>query len=393
VLGVFNRITFPAFLLIPGLQLLPHFFRKYAAVPEYLPVLVVADVVYTRPLSILSIIGFGSLFTLIAILMDTAFYRPSTSILSALRAPVVTPLNNLRYNSDTANLATHGLHPRYQHFLANLPQLLGPAYVLIILSLFTRSTMPVCLKNRRAISAISATTILSIFPHQEARFLIPCVPLLLSCIRPRKSRLFLTTWIAFNAALGFLMGMYHQGGVVPTQLEIPSIVAANVPKPPTELLPGGAEVSNSATVFWWKTYSPPHWLLGDNSSLPLYIQTRDLMGIPGPEMIQELEKALPECPSDRTPGADQGQKAVFLVAPRSATFLDPYTQASSSSSPAAPAAPSDGQLQLHEVWTYEKHLNLDDLNFGDDGIFPTLRRVIGRRGLTVWAVKRAGCEQ
>jgi phosphatidylinositol glycan class Z len=28
VAGVFNRITFPAFLLIPGLQLLPHFWRK-----------------------------------------------------------------------------------------------------------------------------------------------------------------------------------------------------------------------------------------------------------------------------------------------------------------------------------------------------------------------------
>ena len=28
VLGVFNRITFPAYILVPGFQLLPHFFRK-----------------------------------------------------------------------------------------------------------------------------------------------------------------------------------------------------------------------------------------------------------------------------------------------------------------------------------------------------------------------------
>lgn len=27
--GIFNRITFPAFLLVPGLYLLPHFLRKY----------------------------------------------------------------------------------------------------------------------------------------------------------------------------------------------------------------------------------------------------------------------------------------------------------------------------------------------------------------------------
>jgi phosphatidylinositol glycan class Z len=28
VVGVFNRITFPAFLLLPALSLLPHFQRK-----------------------------------------------------------------------------------------------------------------------------------------------------------------------------------------------------------------------------------------------------------------------------------------------------------------------------------------------------------------------------
>jgi phosphatidylinositol glycan class Z len=28
VVGVFNRITFPAFLLVPALSLLPHFKRK-----------------------------------------------------------------------------------------------------------------------------------------------------------------------------------------------------------------------------------------------------------------------------------------------------------------------------------------------------------------------------
>jgi GPI mannosyltransferase 4 len=28
VFGIFNRITFPAFLVIPGLQLIPHFIRK-----------------------------------------------------------------------------------------------------------------------------------------------------------------------------------------------------------------------------------------------------------------------------------------------------------------------------------------------------------------------------
>ncbi len=28
VFGIFNRITFPAFLLVPGLRLIPHFLKK-----------------------------------------------------------------------------------------------------------------------------------------------------------------------------------------------------------------------------------------------------------------------------------------------------------------------------------------------------------------------------
>jgi hypothetical protein len=38
---------------------------------------------------------------------------------------VVTPWNAFRYNRKTANLATHGLHPRYLHLLVNLPLLFG----------------------------------------------------------------------------------------------------------------------------------------------------------------------------------------------------------------------------------------------------------------------------
>lgn len=33
VFGIFNRITFPAFLLIPGLRLIPHFYKKYDLSP------------------------------------------------------------------------------------------------------------------------------------------------------------------------------------------------------------------------------------------------------------------------------------------------------------------------------------------------------------------------
>lgn len=97
------------------------------------------------------------------------------------------------------------------------------------------------------------------------------------------------------------------------------------------------------------------------------------MGIPGVQMARELEEAVPSCRSTK-----DSDNAVFVVAPKSATFLDRYIHPS--------AGPSD--LQLVQLWSYSKHLNLDDLDFGDDGVIPTLRRVIGRRGLAVWKAGR-----
>ncbi|KAJ5728060.1 GPI mannosyltransferase 4 [Penicillium malachiteum] len=344
VVGVFNRITFPAFLLFPGLQLLPCFQRK--------------------PSSLAVFVGFGLLFTSIAVFIDTSFYRPSASFFDIVRNPIITPLNNILYNSDSTNLAIHGLHPHHQHFVANLFQLLGPAYIAMILSLFSWPIVPSWMRNTRALSAVSATVLLSIFPHQEPRFLIPCVPLLLSCVRMHRSRIFLATWVIFNAAMGFLMGVYHQGGVVPAQLAMRSIVESNTAAQ-------GIHTHPDATVFWWKTYSPPHWLLGpEQGNHTGQIETLDLMGIPGLDMIHQLDSAVPSCPFS---------SPVYLVAPTSATFLDTYTSLSDHHEP---------NLQLYRLWSYRKHLNLDDLDFGEDGILDTLKRVIGRRGLGVWSVRR-----
>lgn len=317
-----------------------------------------------RPTALVAIIGFGILFSSIAIYIDSTFYNPNASLIKILRNPVITPLNNLLYNTDPSNLAIHGLHPYHQHFAFNLPQLLGPAYIAMLLSLFSRPLIPTWLRNSRALSAFSATALLSIFPHQEPRFLLPAIPLLLSCVRMHRSRLFLTSWLLFNAVMGFLMGVYHQGGIVPTQLAMRDIVTSNAVAQGIKSLP-------DTTVFWWRTYSPPQWLLGATSNETDTITTIDLMGIPDSEIITLLDDSVPKCPTT---------SPIYLVAPMSATFLDEYT---------APSSPHTPNLQLYRLWTYKKHLNLDDLDFGDDGVLPTLRRVVGRRGLAVWSVRRA----
>ncbi|KAI9721525.1 MAG: hypothetical protein M1812_002287 [Candelaria pacifica] len=257
--------------------------------------------------------------------------------------PVITPLNNLLYNLETKNLAQHGLHPYYQHIVANLPQLLGPASLL----LFTIPTFTLPL-----VSAISGIAVVSLFRHQEARFLIPAIPLILASVRlPQKfTRSWLAAWVVFNAVMGVLMGVYHQGGVIPTQFYL-------------------ANKEDATQAFWWRTYSPPIWLLnGKNDRL----QTTDLMGLQPELMITRLGDAA-TCSGQK----DNTSEGTYLVAPRSSTFLDQYT-----------IDKANPDLTFEEVWTYRNHLNLDDLDFAADGILPTVERVVGRRGLTAWRVSK-----
>ncbi|KAI1952922.1 alpha 1,2 mannosyltransferase [Ophidiomyces ophidiicola] len=362
VIGVFNRITFPAFIVIPAMRLIPHLWKK--------------------PFSFASLVVSGIIFSLIAVYADTSFYSSSPISLSDLfRRPIITPLNNLLYNTNKTNLASHGLHPHYQHFLVNAPQLLGPVYLLLMASIFWRtSRLHFSLANMRAISALSGATILSIFPHQEPRFLLPCVPLLLTCFKLPKSRIFLASWILFNGIMGTLMGIYHQGGVIPTQLQMPTILSdikSNVDNVPV--------ANGTANVFWWKTYSPPRWMLGDLANIT--IRTHDLMGVPGVEMLAKMKESIPQCID--APIIRSEQDALInpniLVAPRSASFLDEYTNHAAGTNTNSERSLT---LEFRQIWSYNRHLSLDDLDFGDDGILPTLKRVLGRHGLDTWHVTR-----
>ncbi|KAI9837530.1 MAG: hypothetical protein M1819_007181 [Sarea resinae] len=324
VFGIFNRITFPAFIIIPGLRLIPHFYRK--------------------PLSLLSVLLTAVLTVVLAIVVDTSFYSESLTLSTLLTHPVVTPLNNLLYNLQTTNLAQHGLHPYYQHILANLPQLLGPAYILVIFC-------PTF--SLRLVSAVSGILVLSLFQHQEARFLVPAIPLILSSIQlPRtQRRAWIASWIGFNVVFGVLMGTYHQGGIVPTQAFL-----------------AGREDATQA--LWWKTYSPPIWLLNGKNEV---LTTTDLMGMPSDQMIQRLKLIAP-CRSLN------GHNGTYLIAPESATYLDSYAD------PVPQRRVEEHGLHMEKVWVYRSHLSLDDMDFAEDGIWSTIKRVVGRRGLAAWRV-------
>lgn len=368
----------------------------------------------------------AAVFITLAIATDTAFYHgaQSTTSFKALyqylqTAPVITPLNNIRYNSQTSNLALHGLHPHHQHFLINLPQLLGPAIILLFVSFppFSLRNTYTALFNLRFLSAVSGTAFLSIFPHQEPRFLLPCVPLFLTCIRiPTSSKgkkWFWTCWTTFNILLGILMGIYHQGGVVPAQLQVPKQVALDSA--------GHRTNTTSATIFWWKTYPPPTYLLGDTG--PLNITTVPLMGLPQLEMLEKISIALASRCQDSRPGSlppstggDEGFRKIFLVAPLSSSLFSeqaivpqssflangsPSTRPHSHDPPKQQQRKQPAQnnkdnttidLELTLQWRYRRHINLDDIDVGIEGVLPALKRVIGRRGIGIWSVARL-CSQ
>ncbi|KAI9166892.1 GPI mannosyltransferase 4 [Paramyrothecium foliicola] len=334
VFGLFNRITFPSFLLIPSLRLAPHFWKHPGSL---------AAMLFT---------AFGTFAT--AVTLDTAFYTPGPISWSDLfHRPVITPLNNFLYNSSTENLALHGLHPWYQHLLANLPLLLGPAAIL----LFTQPHL-----SLRLYSAVSGLAVLSLFRHQEARFLLPTVPLVLSSVQLPRSRTALRiwafSWVIFNLFMGVLMGTYHQGGVVPGQVFM-------------------SQQPDATQAIWWKTYSPPIWLLDGKNEV---LRTKDVMGLKGDALLEELtELATCDAPADRRNQEYLKEKnGTYLLAPASATWLDPYLSNKG----------LEG-LRFREVWRYRNHLNLDDLDFGDDGVWNTLKRVVGRRGLVAWRITKS----
>ena len=333
-----------------------------------------------------------------AITIDTAYYsgpaatRSFRALYERVRnAPVITPLNNIMYNTQTGNLAQHGLHPHYQHLFVNLPQLLGPALIVLLISAypFNLRILKTMLSNARLASAASGTLLLSIVPHQEPRFLLPTVPLLLTCIRVPTTkiwnRIFWISWGIFNVLLAVLMGIYHQGGVVPAQLAVPSLIVQSLNTSSSE--------AHNIEVFWWKTYPPPNFLLGPTAlhpatNRPLNLSTVPLMGFPQQELVFMLMQHMPTC----DPGlierltTHREKTDVFVVAPLSAWRLPdpvpPITDFSFSVSFNQPPA----RLNMQNIATFRRHVNLDDMDFGDDGVSNTLQRVVGRRGLGVWAV-------
>ncbi|KAA8572526.1 hypothetical protein EYC84_003136 [Monilinia fructicola] len=87
------------------------------------------------------------------------------------------------------------------------------------------------------------------------------------------------------------------------------------------------------------------------------------MGMQAERMLEEVTRMASCLPKS----GEEFTEATYLIAPTSATFLDRY-------------AANETDLYFEEMWRYRNHFNLDDMDFGDDGFWSTITRIIGRRG-------------
>lgn len=86
-----------------------------------------------------SLLGCGIPIVILFIVVDSLYYGFLTLsdidyLDIGINSFVVTPLNFLRYNIDSANTASHGVHPKYLHLLVNIPLLYNILGVSAILS-------------------------------------------------------------------------------------------------------------------------------------------------------------------------------------------------------------------------------------------------------------------
>lgn len=278
VAGMFNRPTFLVFSAVPIFLWIFSYYTKWNKFNSIMTILIFS--------------GLGFLLSfVIFVFVDSVYFNPQ--ILSTVKSDfencqslrrdyitcfkdaitkyiIVTPWNFIAYNTKQDNLAEHGLHPWYLHLLVNLPLLFEPMciamyYVIIksIHSVYKKSwksynlvlTMCTCMP----------VILLSYFPHQEPRFVIPVLPLMIlmtvKTISLGSHRVFLGIWFLFNFILTFFFGFLHQGGVTSCIQYIQNNIGSKCTKNDSH---HQCFAQKDKFVFY-HTYMPPRYLFLDKN--------------------------------------------------------------------------------------------------------------------------------
>ena len=150
-LGFFSRFTFAVFAMPLGLNYLyVVWFLSSTGSSERSSLIL--RCIETVSISANTILGF-LICSVAHVVYDTAYFRGHITLssdlysqgailLTALRSgPIIAPLNALRYNLQQDNLAEHGIHPRWLHFVVNAPMILGLAVWIPCLHLAYRALL------------------------------------------------------------------------------------------------------------------------------------------------------------------------------------------------------------------------------------------------------------
>ncbi|KAK9306618.1 hypothetical protein QLX08_002801 [Tetragonisca angustula] len=250
VIGIFNRPTFIAFAFAPIFFWLQRGLgSKSIGFGDF-------------HIRIFTFIACGIPITLFFILVDSFYFGYLTmaeigNFDISMNNFVVTPLNFFRYNSNIKNLKDHGLHPHYLHLMVNVPLLynaLGVIGLCTFGKLLYSGLKAQWLNLPRIQSVVGLMTtsfitpiiLLSVFPHQEPRFIIPVLLPLTFLYAPNMSQTpgvdtiariakdnecqssftrnklnkLQIFWFTCNIVLTFFYGFAHQGGVLPLSSHI-----------------------------------------------------------------------------------------------------------------------------------------------------------------------------
>ncbi len=220
---------------------------------------------------------------IILVLIDTVYYlelytldQLVSLLLKRDRPFVVTPVNFLAYNSDSANLNTHGQHPFYLHALVNCILLFGLNHFLLYFIFFNLASQlfrsirhginlkisifelyQLIINNRFCyllFSYLVPLFLFSLVSHQEPRFLLPLlIPICLltgHCIFGKNSyMIFRVIWVFFNLLGLVFYGYVHQGGVIASLNYVQKMYTH----------PSNLEMDQH--VIYYNTYMPPRFLV------------------------------------------------------------------------------------------------------------------------------------
>ncbi|NWV00439.1 PIGZ mannosyltransferase, partial [Upupa epops] len=299
--GFFNRPTFLAFALMPLLywaglivdsqksikSAINHFLKLVSSACFTAVVFVTADTFYFTS------VGLDNLYS---IQNKTVF-----DVIGQLPEKiVVTPLNFLSYNLNPRNLALHGSHPRVTHFTVNALMLFGVLHVLAVgagVKVLKRCVGQLLQVGSRCSGSAgllvpsegSATlllfyffplAVLSLFSHQEPRFLIPLIlPLVLFSTSRDRAVKWKRVMIVFNVLGAVLFGYLHQGGLIPCLFHLERLIHS----------PQSSNHVRHYTLLFAHTYMPPRSLL-NIKEVDTHVEVIDMAGSDDEVLCQTLDQ-------------------------------------------------------------------------------------------------------